>query len=414
MEAGRVDGDMTRPTPRYLTTHHQRTGIRFRVFPQLRDLPDFEVPVTVWLDGSRGPIRPGPEDDAMYVVDAVGKQPYFSEGVQRGVPPYQRAVSGVHATPDREGHFDHIQPVTSTAREFSCAAVYAAIRCTLMVWEHYLGRKVRWYFDKQFPRLEVIPRIQSGTAYSRPGYIECGHYERRPLCDNFEIVSHEVGHIILRAVMGHPGHPQAVEPRAREEAFADLAAMVTLLHFEPMVSHLLRRTRGNLFSINALSKVGELSRKLTVRRAFSDSKLSTLKWDADQDKFKYALAAPLTAAVFDILVDIYERALVRRRAIPADVASASVGFVGEKLPAIQAQFAVHYRAKAARFEDALLEGRDAVATLLARTWERSSPYDLFPHVARTMIQVAAELGGRSLAQIVRDAFAFRHIMPAAG
>jgi len=151
-----------------------------------------------------------------------------------------------------------------------------------------------------------------------------------------------------------------------------------------------------------------------VRRAFNDSKLSTLKWDADQDKFKYALAAPLTAAVFDILVDIYERALVRRRAIPADVASASVGFVGEKLPAIQAQFAVHYRAKAARFEDALLEGRDAVATLLARTWERSSPYDLFPHVARTMIQVAAELGGRSLAQIVRDAFAFRHIMPAAG
>jgi hypothetical protein len=409
-----VDEVATRPTPRYLTTHHRDTGTRFLLFPQLRELRDFQTPVTVWLDGSRGPIRPGPEDGDIYVIDAVRKLPYYSNGVQHSVPPYRHATSGVRAMPDREGHFDHIQPVPATARAFSCAAIYASIRCTLMVWEHYLGKKVRWYFDKQYERLEVIPRIQSGTAYSRPGYLECGHYEQRPLCENYEIVAHEVGHSIIRGVMGHPSHPVSVEARAREEAFADLAAMVALLHFEPMVSHLLRRTRGNLFSLNALSKVGELSRKKTVRRAFNDSVLSTVEWDPDPDAFKYALAAPLTGAAFDVLVDMYERALVRRRAIPAALAAASFDYLGRELAEIQAEFAKHYRAKAPLFEDALLEARDAFATLLARTWERMSPYDLYPHVARTMIQVADELGGRALRSIVRESFVFRDINPAVG
>ena len=409
-----MDEAATRPTPRYLTTHHRDSGTRFLLFPQLRELRDFQTPVTVWLDDSRGPIRPGPEDADIYVVDAVRKAPYYSNGVQHSVPPYRLATTGVRATPDEAGHFDHIQPVLATARAFSCAAVYAAIRCTLMVWEHYLGRKTRWYFEKEYQRLEVIPRIQSGTAYSRPGYLECGHYEQRPLCENFEIVAHEVGHTIIRAVVGHPSHPVSVEARAREEAFADLAAMVALLHFEPMVSHLLRRTRGNLFSLNALSRVGELSRKRTVRRAFNDSALSTVEWDPDPDAFKYALAAPLTGAAFDVLVDVYERALVRRRAIPAALGAASFDYLGQTLPEIQAEFATHYRAKAPLFEDALLEARDVFATLLVRTWERMTPYDLFPQVARTMIQVGAELGGRVLRGIVRESFAFRDIVPAVG
>jgi hypothetical protein len=43
-----------------------------------------------------------------------------------------------------------------------------------------------------------------------------------------------------------------------------------------------------------------------------------------------------------------------------------------------------------------------------------SPYDLYPHVARTMIQVADELGGRALRSIVRESFVFRDINPAVG
>ena len=96
------------------------------------------------------------------------------------------------------------------------------------------------------------------------------------------------------------------------------------------------------------------------------------------------------------------------------LAAASFDYLGQTLPEIQAEFATHYRAKAPLFEDALLEARDVFATLLVRTWERMTPYDLFPQVARTMILVGDELGGRALRGIVRESFAFRDIVPAVG
>jgi hypothetical protein len=98
--------------------------------------------------------------------------------------------------------------------------------------------------------------------------------------------------------------------------------------------------------------------------------------------------------------------------VPAALAAASFDYLGKQLPEIQAQYARHYGDKADRFEDALLEARDAFATLLARTWERLSPYDLYAQVARTMIDVGEELGGRRLASTVREAFVFRDILPA--
>ncbi|PYM21435.1 MAG: hypothetical protein DMD78_18595 [Candidatus Rokuibacteriota bacterium] len=404
-----------RRTPRYITTHYANRGTRFLVFPQVRSLSAFRTPETIHLAARPGTIQAGPRDAQMSVVDALGKRPYFSDGVQHASPPYRGPRSRRPARPQR-GHFDHIRPVPATAREFSAATVYAVIRLTLMVWEHYLGRPVRWYFRRAFPRLEVIPHIISGTAYSRPGYIECGVLRRgrrvTPLCENFDIVSHETGHMILRDVIGHPSQPQSVECRAREEAFADIVSMVTLLHFRKVTTHVLRQTHGNLFSRNVLSNLGELSRTRTIRRAFNDSALSTLDWDPDPDAFKYALAAPLTAAVFDILVDMYEDALVGRGAIRRKLAQASFDSLGREQRDVQRLFDEAYRRRAPRFEEALIEARDRFGFLLARAWRRTSPYDLYPTVARTLVEVGAEMGGRPLARTVRDALRFRDIVPA--
>jgi hypothetical protein len=403
--------------PRYLTTHYRNRGTRFLVFPQLRSLSAFRTPVTVHLAARPGTISTGPRDGAMYVVDALSKKPYFSGGVQRANPPYRGRRAQRRARPDRDGHFDHIKPVPATAREFSATSIYAIIRVTFMVWEHYLGRPVRWYFRRRFPRLEIIPRIDSGTAYSRPGYIECGFTRRvrgrgvGPLCENFDIVSHEAGHMILRDVIGHPDHPQPVEWRAREEAFADVVSMVTLLHFEKVVRHLLRQTSGNLFSQNVLSDLGETSRRQTVRRAFSDAAVSTLEWTEDQDELKYRLAAPLTAAVFDILVDMYEDELVARRAVSRDLAVASFNALGRRQRDIQTRFDRAYALHAPRFEDALLAARDDLGTLLARTWQRTAPHDLYPAVAATMIAAGRELGGERLARTVGEGLFFRDIEP---
>ena len=63
---------------------------------------------------------------------------------------------------------------------------------------------------------------------------------------------------------------------------------------------------------------------------------------------------------------------------------------------------------------ALLEARDTFALLMARTWQRTSWYDLYPQVGRAMISAADEVGGRTLSDIVRDALVFRDIVPAAG
>jgi len=400
-----------------MSTHYADRGTRFLIFPQLRSLSAFRTPVTIHLDAQPGTISAGPRDQTMYVVDALGKKPYFANGVQRAEPPYRGRRARQRARPDRAGHFDHIRPVPAMAREFSATSLYATIRLTLMVWERYLGRRVRWYFRRRFPRLEIIPRIDSGTAYSRPGYIECGFARRvngrgaGPFSENFDVVSHEVGHIILRSVIGHPDHAQAIECRAREEAFADIVSMVTLLHFEKVVKHVLRQTSGNLFSPNVLSDLGEVSRTQALRRAFNDATMSTLKWTENQDEFKYRLAAPLTAGVFDILVDMYEEALVARRIIPRQLADESFNALGRRQRDIQVEFDRVYARKEPLFDDALVEARDRFGQLLARTWQRMSRYDLYPTVAATMIAVGRELGGARLAATVRESLAFRDIDP---
>lgn len=349
-------------------------------------------------------------------MDALDKSPYFDGLVESGRRPPYRGPRARGARP-RGGHFDHLDPSGATAREFSAANVYAIIRLTLTVWEHYLGRPVRWYFRRDFRRLEVIPRVRSDTAFSRPGYIECG-YERTgkpprsyPLSENFDVVSHETGHLIVRSVMGHPLHPEGLEQRAREEAFADLVAIITLLHVKPAVARLLDRTRGNLFSSNLLSRVGELSRTTVARRANNDKTMATLEWDPDPRAFRYELAAPFSAGCYDALVDLYERALVRRRVISRELAEASFDDDGQLLPEIQSEFAARYRQRPGVFEDALLEARDTFAGVIVAAWRRMSPYADFPEALRTVIAEARRLCGEPTARLIRGAFAWRGIEP---
>src|SRR5262249_11341298 len=121
----------------------------------------------------------------------------------------------------------HVKPGTF---EFSAAAVFAAIRCTLEVWESYFGRQIPWQFRRDYPRLEVIPRVRDRTAWSGYGFLEFGHLGGL-LCENFDVVAHEVGHCLVRSVIGRPRvKPMAFQ--AFDEASADLMAIEASLHFE--------------------------------------------------------------------------------------------------------------------------------------------------------------------------------------
>jgi hypothetical protein len=408
--------DTSLRTPRYLSLHYARTGTRFRIFAQPRFIGFFSAPITVSVPARPGTIGAGPSDREMYVVDAVSKRPYFDGRRESGrLPPY-RGPRGRAARP-RNGHFDHIRPTGPTARQFSSACLYAVIRLTLVVWQHYLGARVRWYFQRDHRRLELIPRVRARTAFSRPGYIECGFEGSRrrgrsyPLAENFDVVSHEAGHVIVRSVIGHPSHPGGLEQQAREEAFADLVAIVTLLHVQPAVARLLSRTRGNLFSPNLLSRIGEISRTTVARRANNDRAMDTLEWDADPRAFRYELAAPFSGAGYGALVDLYEAALVARRAIPHALADASFDANGKTLPDVQREFGRRYQGREAVFEEALLEARDIFAHVLAQAWRGMTPYDSYPQSLTAILTTAHSLYGVRTARIIRDAFAWRGIPP---
>jgi hypothetical protein len=86
------------------------TGTRFRLFPQPRFLrkaddsgPLFPEPDTVAVSVPPGQIEPGPADDRMFVVDAIGKLPY-----NRFVRPPYRGPAHDKVQPGPDGHFTHL------------------------------------------------------------------------------------------------------------------------------------------------------------------------------------------------------------------------------------------------------------------------------------------------------------------
>lgn len=387
----------------FLNARYKDSGTHFLVYPQPKYLAGFGEPEVISVNAEPGTIGAGPQDERIYVVDAKEKLPYQKSGLW---PPYG-GPAFPPAEPDAEGHFDHIRP---TDDGFRAATAFATVRCVVEIWESYVGRRVPWHFREAYPRLEVVPRVQMDNATSRYGYVEFGFKTpARPYCENFEVVAHEVGHLILKSVIGNPPEPKLLEFRAHEEAAADLVALIALLHFEAVVDHVLKCTRGKLFSTNLLSRVAE---PVTRRNAFNNKTMRNVRWDPDPNRYKYGLSLPFTGAVFDILVEIYEGHLVARRVISKGLADRSAHVGPAELRDVQRQFDRHFRRHTQEFKRSLVRARDEVALLLARTWARTAVTDLsYARVVGNMIAADAELSGGRRAALIRKSFAWRRIVP---
>ena len=392
---------------RTLSTRFKESGTRFRIYAQPKDLKAFRKPVVIYLNAAPGTIKPGPADERFYVVDALDKSSYAEAG---GEPPY-RGRSRSRIRPGPGGHFTHLRPGT---RGFSSAMLFATVRSVLEIWELYFGRKL---FRDGTPRLELIPRVKSDNAWSKPGFIECGFQDfetdhPKPFAENFDVVAHEMGHHIIHEVIGLPPAPKPLQYRALDEGLADLIAIVSSLHFDVVVNRLLRSTRGNFFSRNTLSRIVELSRAREFRKAFNDEKMSTVKWDPVQDRYKYTLGAPFTGGAFDVLVEIYQRALIRRGVISQELGERSYMAVHREFAGIQRHFTRAFEGKRQAFTDALLEARDYFGRLLARTLDRTSMSDpSYPTVVANMLEADAQLSGGRYRQVIRESFQWRKIMP---
>ena len=90
------------------------------------------------------------------------------------------------------------------------------------------------------------------------------------------MLAHELGHSIIFSEVGIPNslNDEAIDYGGMHESAGDLVAIVATLHFESVVDHLLRHTKGNLFTANELSRVGELSNSEQIRVAFNSDRMS--------------------------------------------------------------------------------------------------------------------------------------------
>ncbi|MFC7535499.1 hypothetical protein [Actinoplanes sp. GCM10030250] len=392
-------------------------GTRFRIFPQPRFLqmadgsgPLFAEPEEVVIALDPSAVQAGPADDRMFVIDAVGKLPYnrFFR------PPYQGGFNPP-VQPGPDGHFDHLDPNT---REFSAATMYATVRRVLDIWEDYFGRTIQWHFESDFARLELIPLIEWNNAQSGYGFLEFGFGRTangtidhtRPYCENFDVLAHELGHSIIFAEVGFPASPtdEGIDYGGMHESSGDLVAIIASLHFHSVVDHLLESTKGNLLTINGLDRVGELSDSRQIRIAFNGLRMSDVG-DEPHDR-----SLPLTGAVFDTMVEVFQHDLVAKKLISDDLRVRSTNLPGTAadLAQIQADFTAAYAGNEAAFKESLLLARDYVGKLLAVTWGKLSPDFLTYHsILRTMLDADRELTGGENSTVIRECFAWREIAP---
>ena len=380
-------------------------GTRFRLYPQMPGLAGFSRPETVRVSPPPGSIGPGPFDGAMRVVDALDKpSPYeFPD-----MPPYRGAVHPP-ARPGADGHFDHIP---EDSRQFLAAHMYGSVRFTLDIWEAYLSKTVDWYDPRDGFIVELVPEVAWDNAHAGIGFIETGGRVNRsgayqPFALNFDVLAHEVGHTLLFSEMGIPSMP-TLTPQflAFHESMSDMVALVSTLHFESIIDDLIDQTGGNLYVLNFLNRIGELSHSEQIRVASNDAEMRDLaslrlspegEWidPTGQDRNGHHLAQPLTGAIFDSLVEIYQDGLARRGLVPPDLDPRGWDreSVTASLDRLQGLYAGAVAQNRAAFIDSLIEARDVIGFALAVTWQRLRPAHLsFAAVAETFLGVMAEIG----------------------
>ena len=389
----------------------EATGTKFRIFPQPRFLAGFAQPELIRISVPPNQMQAGPADDRMFVIDAINKQPYsrFTR------PPYT-GPANPPVRPNNLGHFDHLDP---NSREFLCATMYATVRRTLDVWEDFFGHRIDWHFESNFARMEMIPLIEWDNAQSGFGFLEFGFGRKpaggidrdRPYCENFDVLAHELGHSIIFSQVGVPDDPadEAIDYGGMHESCGDLVAIVTVLHFNSVVDRLLANTRGNLFSVNELDRVGELSDSREIRTAFNYVRMSDIQGETEP----HDRSLPLTGGIFDIMVEVFQKALVSDHLISADLAKRSSQEVGneEVLAGLQSEFEEAFSGNERGFKKALLEARDYLGKLLAETWRSLNPPNFltYQQIVRALLKADRVVTQGAHQETIRSCFAWREI-----
>jgi hypothetical protein len=379
-------------SPFAATTYHrgglEARGTRFRLYPQAPISSARWRPEIVWVSPPVGAVLPGPADDRMYVVDAIHKTRPYDLDV---LPPY-RGPRNPPVPPGPDGHFDHLEPGT---RAFMAAHMYGTIRFVLDVWERYLGSELPWHFAEDYNRLELVPVVGWDNAQCGYGYIETGFarvagVQSHPFCLDFDVLAHELGHAFIYSLLGLPPPDRvSAEYLGFHESAADCTAMIAVLHFDSVVNDLLRTSRGNIYLPNELNRIGELSDTEQLRIASHSLTMADVPdvrtpQAALTQRDRHTIGMPLTGAVFDILVEVFQELLIEEGFISRELDELT-RVQDAPVEVVQAGFDRAYAGRHDAFKVALLDARDYVGRLLAGTW-RQLGWDLtFNGVAAAML-----------------------------
>jgi hypothetical protein len=258
--------------------------------------------------------------------------------------------------------------------------------------------------------------VEWSNAHSGYGFLEFGYGAddagqidpALPYCENFDVLAHELGHSFVFAEVGYPTQDigMQIDYYGLHEAYADIVAVVSSLHFDSVVDHLLDSTEGDLFSVNELSRVGELSESRQIRVAFNDLRMS------DVGDEPHERSEPLTGAMFDILVEVFQKVLVNKGLITqalADRANHKPGTVRDPA-AIAADFARAYGGNEAGFKAALLDARDYLGSIVAKSWSKLDAQDVsYFDVIGALLAADFEASEINHQDTIRDCFSWRQI-----
>lgn len=384
-------------------------GTRFRLFPQLPSINQQAEPETVWISSPAGSVRPGPSDHRMYVIDPIGKERaygYYSGPAGTTFhyrPPWNGPILP-HAMPGPDGHFDHLEVGTY---EFEQAHAFGSIRFTMDIWEHYFGRRLDWHFRDYYDRLEILFLRGLDNAFAGFGSIEIGSYtlETGELVEfglSFDILSHELGHLIIYNEIGLPGKLDVNgEYFGFHESAADMVALISLMHFDSALHGLLKASSGNLYSYNRLNRFGEISQFGQLRSA---SNAVTLYDFAEGWAYEHDLSQALTGALFDIWVDVFHEYLLGDGLISAELEDFSDQLEGDPgyQEIVQPLFDQAYSDNADGFAHALVKSRDYMGFALANVWKRLSIETLdYADVYETFLEVDQELTNARFERLIR-------------
>jgi hypothetical protein len=399
-----------------------RAGTRFLLFPAyFENIPPEIITVTT----PAGSIGPGPSDPTIYVANAINKETPYDPPIY--VPPYTGATYAP-TVPDADGNFDYIAPGTP---QFLAAHLYGTMRHTLDVWHLYLQRRIVWWHVDEHPRIELIPVVRWQNAQSGPGFLETGLWpdetgELLPFALNFDVIAHETGHTILFSLLGVPRPEMIGVPfLAFHESFSDLVGLIGVLGFDSVVERLLQETNGNLYVLNVANRLSETSVHSQLRLASNETTMADVmdiiltpdgRWldRKGLGRNQHAIAEPLTGAIFDVLVELFQDRLASEGVIPPELDAR--GWTREDVERsflrLDREMGRVRRIFHADFVSAIQESRDLIGHAMAHVMLTMHPDSLtFGKVAARFIEAILGRGLSALLPALLAHFLYRGIDP---